>query len=183
MGPGRLVHALGQLGESHQVGGAQVERAGGATEEERALGRQLALGVLADVTAVVHAATARRESAPRAASARASASAASPRSSGGPPTESAPLRSARAASTVRTPASNAASSVDATTLSSGRTAGASSAGSSVMSASPSAPRRTRSAAGEPSAGSTWCASSMISQCGRPVLDRTDGATTASTLVA
>ena len=96
---------------------------------------------------------------------------------------SAPPRPARAVSTVRTPAWNATSSVDATTLGSGRTDGASSA--AIERDQGERPRR-RDGRGRrrasPRPGSTWWASSMMSQWGRPVAERTV-ATVASTFVA
>src|SRR5262249_36670941 len=52
-GPRGLVHALGQLDEADQIRGAQVETGGGAAEEERAIGWELALGVLAQVAPVL----------------------------------------------------------------------------------------------------------------------------------
>ena len=54
--PRRLVDAFRELDEAHEVRRAQVQRAGGAAEVERAVGRQLALRVLAHVTPVLHAA-------------------------------------------------------------------------------------------------------------------------------
>src|SRR5262245_63327144 len=53
MGPRGLVHAFGQLTETLEVGGAQVQRVAGATEVKAAVGGQLALRVLADVPAVL----------------------------------------------------------------------------------------------------------------------------------
>ena len=88
----------------------------------------------------------------------------------------------RAPSTLCTPSWNAAISVEATIVGSRRTAGARSPAASVIIASDSAPGRSSSAAGEPSAGMMWWASSMISQCGRPVVERTV-VITASTVVA
>ena len=156
----------------------------GPRKKKRAVGRQLALRVLADVAAVLDAAAGRRGSGRRA------ASGVEPGQRRLAALERRPVHGQRGRGVgrarrarVRTPAWNAASSVEATTFGSARTAGASSAGVERD-------ERERLGAGahelggrvSPRQGSTWCASSMMSQCGRPGAERT-AATAASTLVA